>query len=97
MEDFSQDKGDHMFDWRLTNQSEYLLGKTFCLKKYQKRRDDWEHDHCEFCNKKISEKSSDENYGYSTIDEYYWVCKDCFEDFKEIFHWTVKNDPPLRS
>ena len=30
MKEFCRNKGDNMSDWRLTNQSEYLLGKTFC-------------------------------------------------------------------
>ena len=26
---------------------------------------------------------------YTTDDEYHWVCKGCFEDFKAQFGWIV--------
>ena len=81
-----------MFDWRLTNQSEYLLGKTFCLKKYQKRRDDWEHDHCEFCWGKFSDADGDRHEGYTTEDNYHWICHACFRDFEAMSDWDVIED-----
>ena len=27
--------------------------------------------------------------GYATQDEYRWVCQTCFNDFKDLFEWTV--------
>ncbi|MBM2824639.1 MAG: hypothetical protein HW402_303 [Dehalococcoidales bacterium] len=27
--------------------------------------------------------------GYATIDDYYWICENCFQDFKEMFAWNV--------
>lgn len=27
--------------------------------------------------------------GYATQDDYRWICESCFEDFKEMFEWTV--------
>ena len=30
--------------------------------------------------------------GYCTEDQYHWVCKDCFEDFKKQFQWNVAED-----
>jgi hypothetical protein len=29
------------------------------------------------------------NEGYASPDEYYWVCRPCFDDFREMFGWTV--------
>ena len=29
--------------------------------------------------------------GYCTEDEERWICKQCFEDFKRQFEWTVVN------
>jgi hypothetical protein len=26
--------------------------------------------------------------GFSTQGDYYWVCRTCFDDFKEMFEWT---------
>jgi hypothetical protein len=27
--------------------------------------------------------------GYTTDDAYYWICAICFEDFRDMFGWTV--------
>ena len=80
-----------MEDWRIQNQEDYLMEKTLYFKKYKRYRDDWDHDHCEFCGVKISEEPQDENYGYAMEDEYYWICKTFFHDFKDLFHWTLSN------
>jgi hypothetical protein len=29
--------------------------------------------------------------GYATQEDYYWVCKTCFDDFKAMFSWTVES------
>ena len=78
-----------MEDWRLQGQEKFLMGVTLSRKKYVKYRDDWEHDHCEFCGKKFSERESDANEGYVTADGYHWVCTDCFEDFQKLFRWET--------
>ena len=46
------------------------------------------HDHCEFCWAKVM--THYETEFYCTKDFKHWVCKTCFEDFKEKFNWTVK-------
>ena len=50
-----------------------------------------DHDHCEFCWAKFMVEDYPDvlHEGYSTLDEYRWVCKGCFEDFKESFQWRV--------
>ena len=48
-----------MDDWRLFNQEEYLKGKDLVFKKYTKYRNDWDHDHCEFCKETFSEWEGD--------------------------------------
>ena len=78
-------------DWRQKGQEKYLMGKAFTHKKYTPYKPNWEHDHCEFCSVKISEKPEDENVAYCTNDEYHWVCEKCFEDFKTEFKWTDTN------
>ena len=79
-------------DWRLTNQEEYLKGVTLRFEKYEKYREDWDHDHCEFCFAKFMETGNDEiqKEGYTTSDNYRWICKKCFEDFKELFNWKIE-------
>lgn len=80
-------------DWRLTNQEVYLKGKNLQFKQYKKYREGWDHDHCEFCFTKFMESNTSEEFqkeGYTTSDNYHWICKQCFEDFKEYFEWKVQ-------
>ena len=84
-----------MEDWRLQGQEKFLMGATLSRKKYVKYRDNWEHDHCEFCWRKFSERQGDTNEGYVTTDGYHWVCDDCFADFKESFNWKTSEDPDI--
>jgi DNA-directed RNA polymerase subunit RPC12/RpoP len=74
-------------DWRLTNQEEYLFGKTLILKKFIPTKTD--HEHCEFCWQKIMAKDTPDvvREAYSTENEYYWICIDCFNDFRDMFKW----------
>jgi hypothetical protein len=86
-----------MDDWRLTNQENFLKGVSLTRKRYQKYREDWDHDHCEFCWTKFSERPEDLHVGYVTLDNYHWICEDCFNDFKKLFGWhLVENDGLLR-
>ncbi len=78
-----------MSDWRLQGQEKYLTGVVLVKKRYRKRSEEWEHDHCAFCWQKFSERPGDLNEGYATEDEYRWICETCYEDFKEQFRWTV--------
>ena len=78
-------------DWRLQGQEKYLKGVTLYLKKYMENSDTWEHDHCEFCWDKFSLKglSGGPDEGYATVGNYHWICKRCFDDFKDIFQWKI--------
>jgi hypothetical protein len=73
-------------DWRLMGQIKYLAGKEMVCKKWKRPREEWDHDHCEFCWEKIDETSSE---AYCTEDERHWVCDECFEDFREMFGWKL--------
>ena len=79
-----------MNDWRLTNQENYLKGKVLLKKLYKDRKSKTTHDHCEFCMGKFSENPNDYTVGYCTEDYYHWICENCFEDFKELFKWKIK-------
>ena len=47
------------------------------------------HEHCEFCwEKALADKSC---VFYCTDDLYYWICEECFRDFREMFNWTEKS------
>ena len=79
-------------DWRLTGQEAYLAGATLCWRSYQRYREGWDHDHCEFCFSKFAEPdvSPDALHaGYATLDEYRWICQRCFDDFRQRFGWRV--------
>lgn len=79
-----------MSDWRLYGQEDYLQGKALKYTKFVTRgRND--HEHCAFCTAKIAEEGVGEyTCGYATEDLYWWVCEECFEDFKERFEWTLR-------
>ena len=73
-------------DWRIMGQTGYLYAVD--LKKAR-----WQipiqHKHCEFCFDKFSLVPEDLKNGYCTLDEHWWICEDCFQDFKDIFQWRV--------
>ena len=72
-------------DWRLSFQSEHLRSETFVQKTWTQTRPDWDHDHCAFCWAKMGPESMPDvlHQGFSTADEYDWVCPKCFADFKD--------------
>jgi phage terminase large subunit-like protein len=78
-------------DWRLNGQEKYLNGAVLSWKKYTKYREGWDHDHCEFCRAKFMEQPGPEilTEGFATPDNYRWICKSCFEDFKDMFQWQI--------
>jgi len=76
-------------DWRLMGQDEYLINEKLISLKYQKHSEIWDHEHCEFCSKKISEYEGDLHEGYCTINNQWWICEECFNDFKKVFNWIL--------
>jgi hypothetical protein len=78
-------------DWRLTNQQEYLHGMTLFWRKWTAPSETWDHDHREFCWKTFMGSDSPEvlREGYTTDDNYRWICPECYEDFKEMFAWKL--------
>ena len=51
------------------------------------------HKHCEFCWEKAM--TNIEGEFYCTKDMHHWICKECFEDFKDKFGWIVKTAEEL--
>jgi hypothetical protein len=84
-------------DWRLNNQEKYLKGITLVRRSYRQyaKNPNWDHDHCDFCWGKFSLKECEDSIreGYATVDDYYWICPTCFEDFKDMFNWKVIDAP----
>ena len=77
-------------DWRLLNQQEYLIKAKLKKAEYIKSSEKWDHDHCAFCWDKFSENKEDLTQGYCTADQKYWICEECFNDFKEMFSFTIE-------
>ena len=45
------------------------------------------HEHCEFCwEKALTDKAGE---FYCTQDFKHWICLECFNDFKDMFHWNI--------
>lgn len=79
-------------DWRLKGQERYLMKATLFYKNYVERTTTTDHDHCEFCFAKFSDNSPDTlHVGYTTTDDYRWICTPCFGDFKDMFQLRVGN------
>lgn len=80
-------------DWRLMGQEDYMQGYEFKYIKFKSQYYKSLHTHCEFCWHKFMENSEGvedcPSYGYCTLDNMYWVCEDCFGDFREMFHWKL--------
>jgi len=82
-------------DWRLVGQDEWFTGAVLHRAAWIETRHGWDHDHCTFCFKKIWDRAADDeaDVGYTTADDYTWVCDDCFADFKDRFAWSVADHP----
>jgi hypothetical protein len=80
-------------DWRLQGQERYLHGVTLVRRRYRAYAENpsWDHDHCVFCQAKFMVEDHPDvlHEGYATIDDYWWICVTCFEDFKQRFSWIL--------
>lgn len=79
-------------DWRLTGQEQYMLFSKLVeivpCEYISKLTDPTSfHEHCEFCMEKIEE--SDMSRHYYTTNQYSWICEQCYNDFKEMFGFTL--------
>ncbi|HEX5173378.1 MAG TPA: hypothetical protein VFV91_04460 [Gaiellaceae bacterium] len=88
-------------DWRLPGAGEFLNAAEFRHKAYEPGNESNDHDHCAFCWRKFMEDTNplrepdSLGAGYAAVDrppgedDYYWVCDECFEDFRDRFGWSV--------
>lgn len=82
-------------DWRLRQgQEKYLTGITVVHRRWSQTRPRWNHDHCEFCWATFAAYDGADvlHEGWTTLDEYRWICDQCFNDFHERFGWLVSQD-----
>ena len=83
---------DKKDDWRLNDQELYLKDKILQKKIFVPPSEEKDHTHCSFCWAKFSENSTDLHEGYTAEEGRYWICLECFHDFKDRFNWTLKNN-----
>ena len=85
-----------MSDWRLNGQEKYLSGVNLIRHRYRRYPNNpaWDHDHCEFCQETfmVEDAHGALHVGYTTEDDYRWICDSCFGEFKNQFHWVVVAD-----
>jgi hypothetical protein len=86
--------GESDDDWRLIGQERFLYGVRLYWSKYSRRSETSDHDHCEFCGAKfmVEDYPGVLHEGYATEDRYRWVCRECYQDFKERFQWEEVGD-----
>jgi hypothetical protein len=82
--------------WRIEN-ANHLKGVRLQLRRYTRRSETWDHDHCSACWAKFAEFDGPEiqHEGYATWRDYRlgagyeWVCRKCFDDLKDDLGWTA--------
>lgn len=79
-------------DWRLTGQEKYLSEKKLYLRVWKSKYAHSDHNHCIFCCNMFSEFPETLHEGYTTDDNRYWICPKCYDDFKDMFKWSVIDD-----
>lgn len=77
-------------DWRLLNQGQYLTNARLKRSEYKAPSEKWDHDHCSFCWDKFSESDGDLHLGYCTLDGKFWICDECFDDFKDMLRFELQ-------
>lgn len=76
-------------DYRIQGQEGYLLNKHLQHRKFDRKLCVEDFDQCEFCWSCFDEDKSCPLNAYFEPMVKVWICEDCFNDFKEHFHWTV--------
>lgn len=89
-------------DWRRRGQEDYLTRVTLYFIPFAPYSAAWDHEHCEFCFEKFflhPDHPECLRAGYCTAPANgpgaYWICPDCFRDFREEFGWTVDGEESL--
>ena len=85
------------FDWRLSYGKDFLRGAALAWQGYLAPGEGvWSYDLCSLCWQTFMEEPSPgvEQAGYVTFeyDQAWWVCRHCFEDFREEMGWVL--EPP---
>ena len=65
----------------------FLIGKQFIYKVFIPN-EIGDHEHCNMCGDKFTGFDNPPKRGYGAVDGTGWVCKDCFDEYKEKYQWT---------
>lgn len=79
-------------DWRLTfGDEDYMYDQNAYHRKWVQKSKNDDHDHCKFCWAKFAnfEDTLHEGYVVEFNNYNFWICDACFNDFKEMFRWTL--------
>lgn len=83
-------KGTWREDWRIAGQEGYLLDKKLIHMRFDRKLCVEDYDQCEFCWALFDKDKDNPSMAYFQPEEKVWVCEECFNDFKQYFHWTVE-------
>ena len=56
-----------------------------------------DHEHCDVCWNKISGYPNDIHQAYSAKQGQIWICPECYKQFKNVYHWKLREEDPLRN
>lgn len=85
-------------DWRLevgsaSGREAELRNITLYRIPFVPLSEEWDHEHCIFCWEKFYLRGAGLKYGYCTGQrnsrDADWICPTCYEDFREMFGWTL--------
>ncbi len=92
-------------DWRLTagpvcGCEDKLKNIPLWYIPFQPLSEKGDHEHCAFCWARFSSYEGDLQTGYCTRPQNTagadWICPACFEDFKEMFGWTLQGERSVK-
>ncbi len=90
-------------DWRLVagpvqGNEEKLKNILLYHIPFRPLSEQWDHEHCVFCWEKFARLDGCLQEGYCTSPQNnrsaFWICPACYEDFKAMFGWTVREQVP---
>src|ERR1700741_152731 len=95
MDDQRTDSERKYEQW-LASTAEGLRSNQLSWSRYTQPSPTWDHDHCEFCFRRFAEPGAgytdSTEFGYATPDRFDWVCKDCFDKYKDRFDLIATNE-----
>ena len=83
-------RGTWRDDWRIMGQEGYLTDKLLQHRKFDRKLCVLDFDQCNFCYEIFDRNPEAPLTAYYEPIGKYWICEECYNDFKEHFNWTVE-------